>query len=99
MVSGMEQRLAVLACIELVLMRKGNTNYNSVVAKLNSLYGCAVIDCFEHPDYLRTVIKQVYDGEYHSVIGEIKEQLDDLANVAEINNFLINLSNDSSNAS
>ncbi len=82
-----QNKLALLSCIELVLMKRGNTDYNLVVAKLNSLYSCTIRDCYEHPNYLGAVLKDVYDGEYTHIIDEIKLQLDELTNVEEIRNF------------
>jgi hypothetical protein len=82
-----QHKLALLSCIELVLMRRGNTNYNLVVAKLDSLYNCTIRDCYEHPDYLVAVLKEVYDGDYNNIIDEIKVQLDGLTNVGEIRDF------------
>jgi hypothetical protein len=80
-------KLALLSCIELVLMRRGNTNYNLTVAKLDSLYNCTIRDCYENPGYLGAVLKEVYNGEYTHIVNEIKVQLDELVNVEEIRNF------------
>jgi hypothetical protein len=82
-----QNKLALLSCIELVLMKRGNTNYNLVVAKLDSLYNCTIRDCYEHPNYLGAVLKDVYNGEYANIIDEIKVQLDEMTNVEEIRNF------------
>ncbi len=91
-----QQKLALLSCIELVLMRRGNADYNLVVAKLGSLYNCTIRDCYEHPDYLRTVLKEVYKENYNPTIAEIKEQLDELVNVEEMRIFFKIMDNDSS---
>jgi hypothetical protein len=74
---------AFISCIELVLMRRGDTNYNLVVAKLNSLYNCTVMDCYENPKYLRTVLKEVYKEGYNSIIDDIKLELDYLVDIKE----------------
>jgi hypothetical protein len=50
-----QYKLALVSAAELVLMRKGNTKYNLVVARLGALYDCKIIDCYEHPEYLKTV--------------------------------------------
>jgi len=68
-------------------MRRGNVNYNLVLAKLNSLYGCTIRDCYEHPEYLKTVLKEVYKDNYYSIIHEIRVELGDLV-VEEINDFI-----------
>jgi len=83
-----QHKKAVISCIELVLMRRSNTLYNLVVARLDSHYNCTIMDCYEHPEYLRTILKDVYKDDYHSIIDEIRLHLDELVNVQEIANFL-----------
>lgn len=80
-------RAALVSCIELVLMKRGNTNYNLVVAKLAANYESTVRDCYRHPDYLQAVLKEVYGNDYHSVIDEIKAQMGELAAVDEVGDF------------
>ncbi|MDE1843983.1 MAG: hypothetical protein KGI10_01485 [Thaumarchaeota archaeon] len=77
-------KLALISYVELVLMRRGNTNYHLVLAKLGSLYDCKIVDCYDHPEYLKTVLKEVYKEEYNSVISQIKSYLGDLSNVPKI---------------
>ncbi len=74
---------AIMACIEIVIMKRGNTNYHLVLAKLDSLYNCTIMDCYENPKYLRTVLKEVYKKDYNSVIKDIKLELDYLADMEE----------------
>ena len=75
--------LAFMTCVEIVLMRKGNTNYNLVMAKLRSLYDCELIDCFDHPEYLKTVLKEVYKGDYNSILDGIRSELTVLVDVKD----------------
>jgi hypothetical protein len=80
-------QIALISCIEVVLMRRGNINYNLVLAKLNSLYDCTISDCYDHPEYLKTVLKKVYKEDYIYIIKEIRLELGDLV-VEEINDFI-----------
>ena len=69
-------------------MKSGNTNYNLVIAKLNALYDAGLRDCYDHPDYLRIILKEVYKDNYQSILNEIKMCLDDLLQVEDISNFI-----------
>ena len=82
-----QHKIALISCLEIVLMSKSNTKYNLVVAKLNSLYDCSIRDCCEKPEYLKTILKEVYKEDYHSIIGEIKLQLDELAKEKDMSAF------------
>ena len=82
-----QHKIALISCLEIVLMSKSNTKYNLVVAKLNSLYDCSIRDCCEKPEYLKTILKEVYKEDYNSIIGEIKLQLDELAKEKDMSAF------------
>ena len=78
---------ALISYVELVLMRRGDTNYHLVMARLGSLYDCKIMDCYDHPEYLKTVLKDVYKEDYDSVISQIKSYLGDLEDIPQIINF------------
>jgi len=83
-----QNKMALVFCVEAVLMRSGNTNYHLITSKLDANYNCTIMDCYENPEPLRNVLKDVYKEDYNSIINEIKIQLDELVNVREIANFL-----------
>lgn len=82
-----EHEIKLISCIEVVLMRRGNVNYNLVLAKLDSLYNCKITDCYDKPEYLKTVLREVYEGDYNSIITEIRLELGDL-DTEEIGDFM-----------
>jgi len=81
-----QNKLALISCIEVVLMSTGNTKYNMVIAKLN-VYNIAMRDSYKNLEELKTVLKEVYVFEYNQVISEIKIQLGDLSNEKDIAEF------------
>ena len=80
MVDPEPDKIALISYLELVLMRKGDVNYHRVLAKLGSLYDCKITDCYDHPDYLKTVLKDVYGEDYDSVISQVRSYLGELEN-------------------
>jgi hypothetical protein len=40
------------------------------VAKLGLLYNCKIADCYERPEYLKTVLNDVYKEEHDSVVSD-----------------------------
>jgi len=82
-----QHKNALVACLEVVLMSKGNTQYNLLAAKLNSLYDCTISDCYDHPDYLKPILKEVYKEDYNPIIEQIKLHLEDLVNEEDMTNF------------
>jgi hypothetical protein len=81
-----QNKLALISCIEIVLMSMGNTKYNVVVAKLNA-YNMAMRDSYKNLEVLKTVLKEVYVFEYNQVISDIKIQLGDLVEEKDIAEF------------
>jgi hypothetical protein len=77
-------KIALISYVELVLMRRGDVNYHLVLAKLDSLYDCKITDCYDHPEYLKEVLKDVYKEEYHSLVSQIRSYLGELEDDPEI---------------
>jgi hypothetical protein len=67
----------------MVIMRRSGAKYHLIEAKLNALYDSKIWDCYEHPEYLRTVLKEVYREDYNSVIEEVKLELFELRDMYE----------------
>jgi hypothetical protein len=72
-----------MTCVELVLMKRGDANYHLVMAKLDSLYNCTIMDCYKHPEYLKTVLKEVYKEDYKSILDDIKLELEKLVDIGK----------------
>lgn len=53
-----ENKLALISCIEVVLMSMGNTKYNLATAKLNA-YNITMRDSYKNLADLKTVLKEV----------------------------------------
>ncbi|MGI0017858.1 MAG: hypothetical protein ACREA1_04045 [Nitrosotalea sp.] len=79
-----DNRVAFATCIEIVLMRRGNADYNLVLAKLQSLYKFWIFECLDHPEYLKTVLKEVYVNDYYTVVEEIREESDRLEDIDKL---------------
>jgi hypothetical protein len=84
-----EHKIALISCLETVLMRMGNTKYNLLVAKLNARHDLAIRDSYDHPEHLKSVLKEVYQESYNHIITEVKIMLDgsvkeDIANFFKI---------------
>ena len=82
--SDQDNRIAFATCIEIVLMRRGNANYNTVLAKLQSLYKSWIYECVDHPEYLKSILKEVYVNDYYTIIEEIREESDRLEDMDKL---------------
>jgi hypothetical protein len=89
-----ENKVAFTTCVELVLMKHGNINYNLVICKLRALHNCGIQESLDNPKYLQDILKEVYKNGYHSIINEIKTESERLVDMDEFkdNFFKIMLS-------
>lgn len=74
--------------IEVVLMRKGGPQYHLVLARLECDYDCKIYDCFEHPDYLKEVLKQVYGADYQTIVENLQVELGEIISEKDVTSFL-----------
>lgn len=74
--------------VEVVLMRRGGPQYHLVLARLERDYNCKIFDCFERPEYLKSVLKDVYGKEYQDIIESISVELGEVVSEKEIAAFL-----------
>lgn len=76
-----DDKITFITCIEIVLMKHGNADYILIQSRLDALYNCEIRDCMDHPEYLQTVLKEVYPDEYESIVDEIILETDSLVNM------------------
>jgi hypothetical protein len=65
-------------------MRRGNINYNLVLAKLQAQFYYGMDGCLDHPEYLKAVLKEVYKQDYDAILDEIILETDRLADIDKI---------------
>jgi hypothetical protein len=78
----------VVLSVEVVLMRKGGPQYHLVLARLERDYGCKIFDCFEHPDYLKAVLQDVYGPDYQTIVDSLVDELGEIASEQDVTGFL-----------
>jgi hypothetical protein len=78
----------VAISIEVVLMRTSGPQYFLALSRLERDYECKIADCFEHPEYLKNVLKNVYDDSYGKILEDLESELGEIASEKEIRDFL-----------
>jgi len=79
--------LAILS-IEKTLLGIGKPVYEKVVNRLYKKYHCYIPDCFEKPEYLKVVLKELYGESYNEIINSIQQELSEFAYKKRIEIFL-----------
>lgn len=86
----MNETLVIFA-IEDTLSKMGESILEQVYAKLYSKHQCLLSDCYENPEYLNSVLKDLFGNSYKEIINSIEKNLEDFAAQEPIKNFLIKL--------
>ncbi len=66
----------------------GKPVYEKVTDGLYKKYHCYIPDCFEKPEYLKAVLKDLYGESYDEIINSIKRELDEFVCNKKVNMFL-----------
>lgn len=78
----------VAISIEVVLMRINGPQYFLALSRLERDYECKIADCFEHPEYLKNVLKDVYENSYDRILDDLESELGEITSEKEIKDFL-----------
>ena len=49
--------------------------YEKVSKKLQKEYKCYIPDCYEHPEYLESVLKSIFGNAYTAIVEQIRVEL------------------------
>ena len=82
------KKALVSLVIETTLLEIGKETYDKVVHDLYKKYYCYLPDCYDHPEYLSAILKDVYGVSYKQVIKSINKQLEDFGHHEPIARFL-----------
>ncbi|HWY35836.1 MAG TPA: hypothetical protein VNX68_14430, partial [Nitrosopumilaceae archaeon] len=58
--------------IEKNLLDMGQATHDQVLLSLREKYHCYLPDCYEHPEYLHEILKELYGNASNVVIKSIK---------------------------
>lgn len=81
-------RTLVVMAIDHALLNFGKDVYDKVVKKLNE-DGFTIVDCFDHPEYLNKILKDLFGSSYTKIIHSIHIWLDDSSSNQLISDFLV----------
>ena len=66
--------LATLS-IEKVLLKMGTPIFEKVSNKLQKEYKCYIPDCYDHPEYLESVLKSLFGNSHMAISEAIRDEL------------------------
>jgi len=79
--------LTIMA-IEKTLLDFGKPMYEKVIEKLKTEYDCYLTDCYEHPEYLITILKKLFGSSHVALVASIKKQLEEFLYKDPVGRFI-----------
>ena len=86
------KKALVSFAIEKSLLQMGEPVFHKVAKTLKDDYGCYIPDCYEHPEYLKRVLSDIYGNAGLSIINSIKEDLAEFSEQGPVQKFVLALS-------
>jgi len=74
--------------IERALLDIGKPTYDEVIHDLYKKYHCYLTDCYENPEYLNVVLKELHGNSYRVIVESISKELEEFAYKKPVENFL-----------
>jgi hypothetical protein len=83
----MNKTLIELA-VEETLLKMGNPELELVTFKLKADYNCKLSDCLEHPQYLKTILCDLFGNCHYDIVDSIQTTLQQTSMEKPITDFL-----------
>jgi hypothetical protein len=82
------KKALVALTIEKTLLEMGSLVLQEVSHRLFEEYHCYIPDCYEKPEHLKKVLKDIYDKSYNEIVSSIQEKLKDFTYHKSVEKFL-----------
>lgn len=86
--NGQIKKALVSLAIEQTLIEIGVAVLDQVTKKLYEQYHCYLPDCYEKPEYLKAVLRDLFGASHVNIIESITKQLEEFASQKPIFEFL-----------
>ncbi|MDE1829828.1 MAG: hypothetical protein KGI25_05860, partial [Thaumarchaeota archaeon] len=82
------EKILVGLSIEKTLLQMGRPVFDKVEKLFSEKYHCAIMDAYDHPQYLSEILKEVFGNSHLEVVKSIEEFLTDFRNDHPIEEFI-----------
>jgi hypothetical protein len=86
--NGEINKALVTIAIEKTLLNMGKPVLDEVAHRLFKNYKSYIPDCYEHPEYLKSILKELYGNCYNNIVKSITKNLEEFATKKPIEHFL-----------
>ena len=77
----------VTLALKNTLLELGIQEYDKVIALLQKDHSCTLEDCFENPEYLRNILKDLFGESYPDILNSLSENMKSIISQQEVKDF------------
>jgi hypothetical protein len=81
------QALVMLA-IEKTMLEFNTQIYDLVIRRLDEKYHCGISDCYERPDYLQQILRELFGNVSETIMKNIGKYLEEFSDQKQIKEFI-----------
>ena len=78
----------VVLAIEHTLLKTSVNTLEKVQAELYQKFNCDISECYEHPEYLNKVLKDLFGVSQHEISKNVNQYLNEFSYQEQISEFL-----------
>jgi hypothetical protein len=82
------KKALVSFAIEKALLDMGEPIFHKVTKTLKDDYNCYIPDCYEHPEFLKRILSDLYGNAHVAIINSIKTSLQEFTHQEPIRQFV-----------
>ena len=83
----MKKTMVTLA-IKNTLLELGIQEYDKIASLLQKEHSCTLEDCFENPEYLRNILKELFGDSYPDILGSLSENMKSISSHQSVREFM-----------
>ena len=83
----MKKTMVTLA-LKNTLLELGVQEYDKVMSLLQKDYNSTLEDCYENPEYLKQILKDLFGDSYEDILSSLNENMKDISTQKDIKDFL-----------
>ena len=79
--------------VESTLREIGKFEFRKILDMLKKNYNVTLSDCYDNPEFLKKILKDLFGNSYESIIATLEKNLDGLVLMEPVNEFLTIMKN------
>ncbi|MDH3278422.1 MAG: response regulator [Nitrosopumilus sp.] len=81
------KKIMVTLALKNTLLELGIHEYDKIVSLLQKDYSCTLEDCYENPEYLRNILKDLFGDSYPDILNSLSENMKDILTHQSVKDF------------